>query len=68
MPADTLDYKQEAKNIKDALRESGMQITYYRKVATTANFEETIRKQPKVLHISCHGVYKKNEKGMGVRN
>ena len=44
MPADTLDYKQEAKNIKDALRESGMQITYYRKVATTANFEETIRK------------------------
>ena len=30
---------------------------YQSKVATKSNFEETIRKGPKVLHISCHGKY-----------
>ena len=41
------------------------------KVATLENFEETLRKRPKILHISCHGKHieeRGNKKqGMGLR-
>lgn len=51
-----LDFKKEKQTIKDALTSSGKRINFQSKVATKANFEETIRRKPLVLHISCHGV------------
>ena len=60
-----LDFRKEAKTIKSALRESGMQVMYCSKVATKANFEETIRKQVQGLHISCHGIYDSKTATMG---
>lgn len=51
-----LDFKKEKQTIKEALSNSGKRIKFMAKVATKAHFEETIRKKPYVLHISCHGV------------
>lgn len=55
-----LDFLTESGTIKDALTESQQTINYQGKVATKENFELMIRKKPKVLHISCHGL--RNEK------
>jgi len=38
------------------LKESKREINFLRLVATKDNFEQMIRKEPKVLHISCHGI------------
>lgn len=51
-----LNFKAEADEIKKAIKKSGLQIVYQSKVATKINFEQTIRKNPKVIHISCHGI------------
>ena len=38
------------------MKESKREISFLRLVATKDNFEQMIRKEPKVLHISCHGI------------
>ena len=58
-----LDFKKEQKFIKKAINESDKHVTFLAKVANIHNFEDTINKRkPKILHISCHGVCKPQEK------
>ena len=59
MSPPALNFQKEAEIIKEALKESGQKIIYQSKVATKDNFEQIINKEPRVLHISCHGI--KNE-------
>ena len=51
-----LNFKKEEREIKKALRKSKSKVLYQSKVATRDNFEEILRKEPKILHISCHGI------------
>ena len=51
-----LNFKKEEREIKKALRKSKLKILYQSKVATRDNFEKILRKEPKILHISCHGI------------
>ena len=51
-----LDFRKEADNIKEALQLSGKQVEFFSTVATRHSFEEMIRRAPRVLHISCHGI------------
>ena len=53
-----LDFCKEKETIKSSLVQSGKQIKFLSRVATRANFEDTMGKRPTVLHISCHGVKK----------
>lgn len=56
----TLDFIKEEDNIKMALRNSKKSIGFLSKVATKENFEQTVRRAPKILHISCHGISRDN--------
>ncbi len=56
-----LNFRQEASQIKKAIKDSGLEVIYESKIATRENFERTIRKKPKIIHISCHGLKLENE-------
>ena len=51
-----LDFKQEAKTIKAALKDPELSVCFKSKVATKENFTQMLQNVPKVLHISCHGI------------
>ena len=53
-----LQFLQEAKAIKDSIRESGQEVSFKSKVLTQSNFSDILTKgkAPKMLHISCHGI------------
>lgn len=42
--------------IKEAAAESQKSIKFLKSVATLSNFIEMLSRQPKALHISCHGI------------
>ena len=50
-------FQDEIEIIKQAVHESHQAITFKSKVATHSNFVEIINKQPRILHISCHGLH-----------
>ena len=54
-----IQFNDEAKNIKQAIRESGKEIAFKSMVATQSNFVEMLNKEPRILHISCHGIENK---------
>ena len=47
---------EEAKNIKNAIRDSKKKIVFKSMVATQSNLCEMLNKEPRILHISCHGI------------
>ena len=65
-----MNFIQEEDNIKKALNLSYQRVLFESKVATLENFEETLRKRPKILHISCHGKHieerKSKNRAMGL--
>ena len=46
----------EAKAIKESIKYTGKAAKFLGMVATEENFDQMLRKDPKVLHISCHGI------------
>ena len=51
-----LSFGAESNLIKKAAVESQKNIQFLRSVATLSNFIEMLNRQPKALHISCHGI------------
>ena len=56
-----IEFKKEEKTIKSAIVESEKSIRFKSMVATTENFGEMLELEPKILHISCHGIRKEKE-------
>ena len=50
------NFLDEMKAIKSVMKESGQKLVFKSAVATRDKFKEMINKEPKVLHISCHGL------------
>ncbi|CAI2383181.1 unnamed protein product [Moneuplotes crassus] len=50
-----IDFMSEYRGIQKALKNTGKDIKYLRKVATPANIAEMIKENPTVLHFSGHG-------------
>ena len=53
-------FQDEIEKIKQAIQESSQAITFKSNVATPSSFVEIINKQPRILHISCHGLHDEN--------
>ena len=51
-----LSFGAESNLIKEAALQSGKNIKFLRSVATLSNFIEMLNRQPRALHISCHGI------------
>ena len=51
-----LDFVNEQRNIKQAMRKSQKQLYFKSSVATRDNFSQMLQENPKILHISCHGL------------
>jgi hypothetical protein len=47
--------------IKDSARASETRFNYLRNVATQQNFIDMMKKKPRALHISCHGIKNRPE-------
>ena len=60
-----ISFQEEVKNIKQAIRDSEKKIAFKSMVATISNFSEMLNKEPRILHISCHGI-QNQERTMGV--
>ena len=58
---DALNFKNEAANIKKAIKDSGRKISFKHRVATREALTDALRDAPTILHISCHGMI--SEKG-----
>ena len=65
-PADTKDeyldpinYMNEMKQIKHQMKQSGYSLVFKSSVATKKHFTDMLTQEPKILHISCHGVKQK---------
>jgi CHAT domain-containing protein len=51
-----LGFKDEAKRIKNKAKESRKAIIFQKSVLTTSRLLEMLKKEPSVIHISCHGL------------
>ena len=51
-----LDFMKEQKNIKYMMKESHTQLAFKSTVATRYKFIQMLSQNPKILHISCHGL------------
>ena len=54
---DPLNFMREAKAIKESIKKTEKAAKFLSMVATEENFEKMLRKEPQVLHISCHGIH-----------
>lgn len=59
-----LGFKDEAKRIKNKAKQSRKAIIFEKSVLTTGRLLEIIKKEPSVIHISCHGLMN-NRDNMG---
>ena len=50
-----LNFMNEARNIKNAIKKSGLNISFKSRVATRKSLTDTLIEGPTILHISCHG-------------
>ena len=55
-----LHFAEEVRNIKHAIKNSKKRIVFKSMVATQANLCEMLNKEPRILHISCHGIENSN--------
>ena len=60
-----LDYKTEMNEIKLAAMNSGKHIKLLSSVATVDTFSAMLRRKPRCLHISCHGIKNSPEEPQG---
>ena len=51
-----LNFIQEAKTIKTAMKKTKQNIRFKSMVATKKNLSDMLQLKPQVLHISCHGI------------
>ena len=51
-----LDFKNEQRNIKHLMKQSERKLAFKSDVATDSNFIQMLSENPKILHISCHGL------------
>ena len=59
-----LGFKDEAKRIKNKAKESHKAIIFQKSVLTTSRLLDILKKEPSVIHISCHGLMN-NRDNMG---
>ena len=52
-----IDFEKEIINLVDTFKNSNKKITSRFEIANLDNLQEILRKNPKILHISCHGAY-----------
>ena len=46
------------KEIKQVMRASGQSLVFKSQLATQAGFIDMMNKEPRMLHISCHGLHR----------
>lgn len=54
---DAVDYEEECREIYDTLRDKQYKILLMFEIATRTNLVNVLSKNPKILHIMCHGEY-----------
>lgn len=56
-----LDFKAELWGIKQAIKNSNMQIKFQQILGTQKNLTEIVNKCPQILHVTCHGEYEQDK-------
>ena len=51
-----ISWKKELKLIKDEVRKKGLRMKVECQVATTQKLIDMLKKNMRILHISCHGI------------
>ena len=51
-----LDFRTEKRTIKSIIKDSKKEINFKSSVATDKAFTEMMKENPRILHISCHGL------------
>ena len=60
--SDPINFEKELQNLEKIFSESGKKIKARFEVANLYNISSMLAKKPKILHITCHGSYEKENK------
>ena len=58
-PLTPISFEREVKLIKNLAKQQNVGIMFKKSVATRRSFDEILANEPKIIHISCHGMQEK---------
>ena len=53
---EAINFISEQRSIKSLMKETGRRLNFKGQVATSTNFAKILEENPRILHISCHGL------------
>ena len=59
---DPISFDREVKIIKTLASQQNVGILFKKSVATKRSFDEVLANEPKIIHISCHGLLEARQK------
>ena len=64
IPQNPISFESEVKLIKRLAKQQNVGVMFKKSVATKRSFDEILANEPKIIHISCHGLIEKRTVGV----